>query len=103
LTLEFIRGTKVVDLEGLRARRISAVKVNRLLVRLIEAIPEDGFHADPHPGNLLVMDSGHLAFFDFGMVGRISTKLQSQMIDAFSTCQSRCAGTWSGHHQPGFP
>jgi len=85
LTLEFIHGTKVVDLEGLRARRISAVKVNRLLVRTyLKQLLEDGFfHADPHPGNLLVMDSGHLAFFDFGMVGRISPKLQSQMIDAF--------------------
>jgi len=85
LTLEFIRGTKVVDIEGLRARRISAVKVNRLLVRTyLKQLLEDGFfHADPHPGNLLVMDSGHLAFFDFGMVGRISPKLQSQMIDAF--------------------
>ena len=85
LTLEFIRGTKVVDIEGLRARRISAVKVNRLLVRTyLKQLLEDGFfHADPHPGNLLVMDSGHLAFFDFGMVGRISPKLQTQMIDAF--------------------
>jgi predicted unusual protein kinase regulating ubiquinone biosynthesis (AarF/ABC1/UbiB family) len=85
LTLEFIRGTKVVDIEGLRARRISPVKVNRLLVRsYLKQLLEDGFfHADPHPGNLLVMDSGHLAFFDFGMVGRITPKLQSQMIDAF--------------------
>lgn len=85
LTLEFIRGTKVVDLEGLRARRISPVKVNRLLVRAyLKQLLEDGFfHADPHPGNLLVMDSGHLAFFDFGMVGRITPQLQSQMIDAF--------------------
>jgi predicted unusual protein kinase regulating ubiquinone biosynthesis (AarF/ABC1/UbiB family) len=85
LTLEFIRGTKVVDCEGLRARRISAVKVNRLLVRTyLKQLLEDGFfHADPHPGNLLVMDSGHLAFFDFGMVGRITPRLQSQMIDAF--------------------
>src|SRR6266851_4528703 len=85
LTLEFIRGTKVVDLEGLRARRISAVKVNRLLVRTyLKQLLEDGFfHADPHPGNLLVMDSGHLAFFDFGMVGRITPGLQSRMIDAF--------------------
>jgi len=85
LTMEFIRGTKVVDLEALRARRISAVKVNRLLVRsYLKQLLEDGFfHADPHPGNLLVMDSGHLAFFDFGMVGRITPKLQSQMIDAF--------------------
>ena len=85
LTLEFIRGTKVTDLEQLRARRISAVKVNRLLVRTyLKQLLEDGFfHADPHPGNLLVMDSGHLAFFDFGMVGRITPKLQFQMIDAF--------------------
>jgi predicted unusual protein kinase regulating ubiquinone biosynthesis (AarF/ABC1/UbiB family) len=85
LTLEFIRGTKVTDVEGLRARRISAVKVNRLLVRTyLKQLLEDGFfHADPHPGNLLVMDSGHLAFFDFGMVGRITPRLQSQMIDAF--------------------
>ena len=91
LTLEFIRGTKVVDIEALRARRISAVKVNRLLVRTyLKQLLEDGFfHADPHPGNLLVMDSGHLAFFDFGMVGRISTKLQSQMIDAFFHVVSR--------------
>jgi predicted unusual protein kinase regulating ubiquinone biosynthesis (AarF/ABC1/UbiB family) len=85
LTLDFIRGTKVVDIEGLKAHRISAVKVNRLLIRTyLKQLLEDGFfHADPHPGNLLVMDSGHLAFFDFGMVGRISPKLQTQMIDAF--------------------
>jgi predicted unusual protein kinase regulating ubiquinone biosynthesis (AarF/ABC1/UbiB family) len=91
LTLEFVRGTKVVDLEGLKARRISAVKVNRLLVRTyLKQLLEDGFfHADPHPGNLLVMDSGHLAFFDFGMVGRISNQLQTQMIDAFFHVVSR--------------
>ncbi|HEX6285006.1 MAG TPA: AarF/ABC1/UbiB kinase family protein [Pyrinomonadaceae bacterium] len=85
LTLEFIRGTKVIDIEGLRANGISPVKVNRLLIRTyLKQLLEDGFfHADPHPGNLLVMDSGHLAFFDFGMVGRISPKLQAQMIDAF--------------------
>jgi len=85
LTLEFIRGTKVVDIEGLRANGISAVKVNRLLIRTyLKQLLEDGFfHADPHPGNLLVMDSGHLAFFDFGMVGRITPTLQTQMIDAF--------------------
>ncbi len=85
LTMEFIRGTKVTDLEGLKARRISPMKVNRLLVRAyLKQLLEDGFfHADPHPGNLLVMDSGHLAFFDFGMVGRITPRLQSQMIDAF--------------------
>lgn len=91
LTLEFVRGTKVVDIENLRARRISPVKVNRLLIRTyLKQLLEDGFfHADPHPGNLLVMDSGHLVFFDFGMVGRITPQLQSQMIDAFFHVVSR--------------
>jgi predicted unusual protein kinase regulating ubiquinone biosynthesis (AarF/ABC1/UbiB family) len=73
------------------SRGISPVKVNRLLVRAyLKQLLEDGFfHADPHPGNLLVMDSGHLAVFDFGMVGRITPRLQSQMIDAFFHVVSR--------------
>ncbi|MDQ1523766.1 MAG: hypothetical protein QOE47_1690 [Pyrinomonadaceae bacterium] len=91
LTMEFIRGTKVIELEALRARRISPVKVNRLLIRTyLKQLLEDGFfHADPHPGNLLVMDDGRLAFFDFGMTGRITPRLQSQMIDAFFHVVSR--------------
>jgi len=91
LTMEFIRGEKVTELEALRARRISPVKVNRLLVRTyLKQLLEDGFfHADPHPGNLLVMETGHLAFFDFGMTGKISPRLQSMMIDAFFHVVSR--------------
>lgn len=85
LTMEFIRGTKVTDLVELRRRGISPEKVNRLLIRTyLKQLLEDGFfHADPHPGNLLVLDDGRLAFFDFGMVGRITPQLQAKMIDAF--------------------
>ena len=85
LTLEFIRGTKVIATELLAAKGLSAAATNRLLIKTyLKQLLEDGFfHADPHPGNLLVMDNGKLAFFDFGMVGRITPKLQSKMIDAF--------------------
>ncbi len=85
LTMEFIHGSKVTALDELRARNVSPEKVNRLLIRTyLKQLLEDGFfHADPHPGNLLVMPNGRLAFFDFGMVGRISSQLQSKMIDAF--------------------
>lgn len=85
LTMEYIHGTKVVALEELRENRIAPEKVNRLLIRTyLKQLLEDGFfHADPHPGNLLVMPDGRLAFFDFGMVGRIDSKLQAKMIDAF--------------------
>jgi len=85
LTMEFINGTKVTDLDEQASRGIDPAKVNRLLIKTyLKQLLEDGFfHADPHPGNLLVMDDGRLAFFDFGMVGRITPELQSKMIDAF--------------------
>lgn len=85
LTMEFINGTKVTDLDEQRRRDIDPAKVNRLLIKTyLKQLLEDGFfHADPHPGNLLVMPDGRLAFFDFGMVGRITPELQAKMIDAF--------------------
>ena len=85
LTMEFIHGTKVTDLEEQHRLNISPAKVNRLLIKAyLKQLLEDGFfHADPHPGNLLVMPDGRLAFFDFGMVGRITPELQAKMIDAF--------------------
>ena len=87
LTMEFIHGTKVTDLEEQARLNISPAKVNRLLIKTyLKQLLEDGFfHADPHPGNLLVMPDGRLAFFDFGMVGRITPQLQAKLIDAFST------------------
>jgi len=85
LTMEFIHGTKVTDLEAQHQLGIAPEKVNRLLIKTyLKQLLEDGFfHADPHPGNLLVMNDGRLAFFDFGMVGRITPELQAKMIDAF--------------------
>jgi predicted unusual protein kinase regulating ubiquinone biosynthesis (AarF/ABC1/UbiB family) len=85
LTMEFIHGTKVTDLAEQAKLNIDPAKVNRLLIKTyLKQLLEDGFfHADPHPGNLLVMPDGRLAFFDFGMVGRITPELQAKMIDAF--------------------
>ncbi|HEX8089793.1 MAG TPA: AarF/ABC1/UbiB kinase family protein [Blastocatellia bacterium] len=85
LVMEFISGTKVSDLAGLRAAGHEPRRINELLYRTyFKQLLEDGFfHADPHPGNLLVMADGRLAVFDFGMVGRISEELQRQMIEAF--------------------
>jgi predicted unusual protein kinase regulating ubiquinone biosynthesis (AarF/ABC1/UbiB family) len=85
LTMEFIEGTKVLDLQTLTERGINPPDVVKLIARTyLKQLLEDGFfHADPHPGNLRVMNDGRLAFFDFGMVGRITQQMQSLMIDAF--------------------
>jgi predicted unusual protein kinase regulating ubiquinone biosynthesis (AarF/ABC1/UbiB family) len=91
LVMEFVSGTKVTDLEGLRAAGHDPRLVNELIYRAyFKQLLEDGFfHADPHPGNLLVMRDGRLAVFDFGMVGRISEELQRKMVDAFFHLYSR--------------
>ena len=85
LTMEFIEGTKVLDVQTLTERGINPPDVVKLIARTyLKQLLEDGFfHADPHPGNLRVMNDGRLAFFDFGMVGRITQRMQSLMIDAF--------------------
>lgn len=94
MTMEFIHGSKVTDVDALVSRNVSPEKVNRMLIKTyLKQLLEDGFfHADPHPGNLLVMPDGRIAFFDFGMVGRISPELQSKMIDAFFHVVSKDAG-----------
>lgn len=85
IVMEFIDGLKVIDTEALIAAGQNPHDVVTLLTRTyLKQLLEDGFfHADPHPGNLRVMADGRLAFFDFGMVGRLDVKLQSNLINAF--------------------
>ncbi|HYL99458.1 MAG TPA: AarF/UbiB family protein, partial [Blastocatellia bacterium] len=85
IVMEYIPGLKVTDADQLVASGRDPSHVVRLLARTyLKQLLEDGFfHADPHPGNLRVMPDGRLAFFDFGMVGRLDEALQSKLINAF--------------------
>ncbi|HUK89778.1 MAG TPA: AarF/UbiB family protein, partial [Blastocatellia bacterium] len=85
IVMEYIPGLKVTDVDELNAAGIDPRAVVRLLSRTyLKQLLEDGFfHADPHPGNLRVMPDKRLAFFDFGMVGRLDMPLQSKLINAF--------------------
>jgi len=85
IVMEFIEGLKVIDTKELSLTGHDPHEVVKLLSRTyLKQLLEDGFfHADPHPGNLRVMADGRLAFFDFGMVGRLDIKLQSNLINAF--------------------
>ncbi|MFC8131334.1 ABC1 kinase family protein [Streptomyces sp. NPDC057302] len=55
-----------------------------LLTALLNQIMQDGvFHADPHPGNIMVLPDGTPALLDFGSVGRIDTGLRASMAGLF--------------------
>src|SRR5262249_46074473 len=71
LTMEYLDGIPVSDRAGLQALGVDLEQVARRGAHLfLDMIFRDGFyHADPHPGNILVQRNGSLALLDCGMVG----------------------------------
>ncbi len=85
LTMEYIEGTKINDLEELERKGIDRTQLAENLERsYLQMIIDDGvFHADPHPGNLAVTDEGKIVFYDFGMSGRVDSFIQEKIVDFY--------------------
>ncbi|WP_247731760.1 ABC1 kinase family protein [Halovivax limisalsi] len=85
LTMEYVEGTKITDVETLDERGIDRVDLaDRLQRAYMQMVIEDGvFHADPHPGNLAVDDEGRIVFYDFGMSGRVDPFVQDKIVDFY--------------------
>ncbi|RKY62509.1 MAG: hypothetical protein DRP95_01460 [Candidatus Latescibacterota bacterium] len=95
LTLERIRGIKISDLKALRSAGIDPKALALTGARaVLKQIFEDGFfHADPHPGNLFVLDGGVIAPVDFGMMGRLDDQMREELADvAFYVVQKDIGG-----------
>ncbi len=78
LTTTFVEGKKLTDLAGLEAMGIDKKELASRLVRVYcQMIFVDGiYHADPHPGNILVHESGDLVLLDFGAVAELSRAMR---------------------------
>jgi len=85
LTLEYVGGTKITDVEALEAAGVDRERVAKRLEEVyVQMIVEDGvFHADPHPGNLAVRDDGTLVFYDFGMHGRLGPGTRETLFEFY--------------------
>ncbi|WP_077801661.1 AarF/ABC1/UbiB kinase family protein [Streptomyces sp. JHA26] len=62
------RAPAVVRKEGLDRRALARTVLSAMLRQILRA---GVFHADPHPGNVLLLDDGRIGLIDFGSVGRI--------------------------------
>lgn len=73
LTMEFADGCKITNVEQLKEWKLNPHKlVEQGMAIYLEMIFEQGsFHADPHPGNVLVNKAGKIVLIDFGMVGHL--------------------------------
>jgi predicted unusual protein kinase regulating ubiquinone biosynthesis (AarF/ABC1/UbiB family) len=74
LTLEWIDGIKLTDLEGIRKAGLDRdLLIKAGVTSGMRQLLEFGFfHADPHPGNLFAMADGRMAFIDFGMMDQLT-------------------------------
>jgi len=82
LVLEHISGIKIDDIEALDAAGYDRYHIALHAARMIiKEVLEDGFfHADPHPGNFVVMPGEVIGAMDFGMVGHLSHRTRTDLI-----------------------
>lgn len=80
LVMDYIAGEKIraiiddhtkVDLKKKLADKIVNMTFKQVLI-------EGFFHADPHPGNLMVVDDRKMVLLDFGMVGQLTEEMKHQ-------------------------
>ena len=74
LTIEWMDGTPISDMATLHAKNIDLKKLSRFGVEIFfSQVFKDGFfHADMHPGNIMVADDGRYISLDFGIVGSLT-------------------------------
>jgi ubiquinone biosynthesis protein len=82
LTMDYIEARKITELGPHAPRDMDLQRLAEELFRAyLQQILVDGFfHADPHPGNILVTDDGRLALLDLGMVGQLSPARREQLL-----------------------
>ncbi|HCR86295.1 MAG TPA: 2-polyprenylphenol 6-hydroxylase, partial [Alphaproteobacteria bacterium] len=88
LVLEKFKGIRVNDIEALQAagHNINEILRKSANIFMKQALRDGFFHADMHPGNVLVDEVGRIAVFDFGIMGRIDRKTRlflAQMLLGF--------------------
>lgn len=82
LTMEYVAGTKVTELPPIARTELDGAGLAEDLAHAyMDGILIEGFfHADPHPGNIMVTPDHRIAVIDLGMVGRVDEHLQELLL-----------------------
>ncbi|WP_413163630.1 ABC1 kinase family protein [Capilliphycus salinus ALCB114379] len=84
LTMEWVNGTKLTNLDEIQAKGIDARYLIEVGVQcsLRQLLEHGFFHADPHPGNLLASPDGKLVYLDFGMMSEVKPYQRYGLLEA---------------------
>ncbi len=83
LTIEYIKGYKVTELDEITNNNLDRkqIAVNGAKAMMKQIFIHGFFHADPHPGNIIIRPDGKIVFIDFGIVGRIDKYTKNKLAD----------------------
>ena len=80
LVMEFIQGTKLKDFKRDSITDPELLAKQGLITAIDQILKHGFFHADPHPGNILITQDGRMCLIDWGMTGRLSERDRHQLI-----------------------
>jgi ubiquinone biosynthesis protein len=91
LTQEFVKGTKMISvMNDVVAGFDKKLLAERLIHSYFQQVFKHGFfHADPHPGNLIIMPENRICFIDYGMMGSIMPKDLQQIANIFIAIKNK--------------
>lgn len=83
ITMEYVKGVKASEIVTLREEGYDLVEIaDRGASLLMDQFFVQGFfHADPHPGNILILPENVICYVDFGMMGRINRRERHDFAD----------------------
>lgn len=81
LTMDFIEGLRINDLNAMKQHHLSAETIAEELTNLIyqQIFTFGFFHADPHPGNMVLLSNGAIGLYDYGMMGTFSMQFRQSI------------------------
>ena len=94
MTMEFIDGIKITDIEAIDAAGLERTTLSRNFANsfLKQVFFCGMFHADPHPGNVFAMEGNVVAFIDFGMIGYLDRETRADLVEFFIAVAGNDAG-----------
>ncbi|RME05270.1 MAG: AarF/ABC1/UbiB kinase family protein [Deltaproteobacteria bacterium] len=90
LVMSFLHGRKITDLAGTQIDRREVCEL--LIEATFKQVFIDGFfHADPHPGNILVCEDGSIAMVDFGLAGQLTPEMHRALMQLLTAILTKDA------------
>jgi len=91
LTMEYSTGIKITEVDGdLRYKhRLAKNFVDSYLIQIFE---HGFFHADPHPGNIFILQDGRICFHDFGIMGHFDEEMMDNLSNLFLALMDKDVG-----------